>query len=439
MNQMICYCVQATWLLSFACFAFVGCKSQQPPAKSVAATAVQTSPESSTSSADEQQKEIPAPSQYEVNPTALLENCLPEKLLDEGWVRLFDGQSLFGWSFVGNANWRVEDGTIRVDEGDPSFLCTNFQLADYELKVDFRCDEKTNSGIFLRTPMSPLDVAKDSLELNIAPPANPFPTGSFVKRQKLEPMDLGDLDPTIWHTFHVRLDGDRINVSLDDKPILEMTDATKLGRGFISLQHNQGRVEFRNVLLRPISRESLSLDKDWEKDWIKSEKDKFEVSVTEEGLNLKGGLGQLQSKKQWSDFVLQAVYKLAKPEVNSGIFFRCVPGQILDGYECQLNHAVTDADPLRPVDAGAGAIFRRQPARIVIGDGTKFSHVTVLAVGNQFATWVNGVQVTDFVDSRPADENPRKGSRLAAGPISLQGHDATTDVTFKSMSISPCR
>lgn len=434
-----CCRVQVLLLITFSCFVVLGCRSEKPHPKPAESAGTPAIPSESASPSDEKSANAPSIPQYEINAKLLLESCLPEKLLKDGWVRLFDGQSLDGWFSVGDANWRVEEGIIRVDTGEPSFLCTTFQLADYELMVDFRCDPATNSGIFLRAPASPLDVAKDALELNIAPPDNPFPTGSFVKRQKLEPKDLGELDVTAWHTFRVRLDGEKVKVWLDEKPIAELTDTTKLGRGYISLQHNQGRVEFRNVLMRPIDATSLALQADWEKDWVKSAKDKFEVSVTADGLNLKGGLGQLQSKKQWSDFVLQAVYKLAKPEVNSGIFFRCVPGAILDGYECQLNHAVTDADPLRPVDAGAGAIFRRQPARIVVGDGTTPTYVTLLAVGNQFATWVNGLRVTDFADTRPADENPRKGSRLAEGPISLQGHDATTDVTFSSIAISSCR
>src|SRR5690606_33992434 len=109
----------------------------------------------------------------------------------------------------------------------------------------------------------------------------------------------------------------------------------------------------------------------------------------------------------------------------------------LDGYECQVNHAIADDDPLRPLDAGAGAIFRRQSARIVIGDGSQPTYLTLLANGPQFVTWINGVQVVDFYDTREPDENPRKGLRLEAGPIALQGHDATTDVTFQSIAISP--
>ena len=379
-----------------------------------------------------------APAAYEVDAESMLAAALPPEQLEQGWVRLFDGQSLAGWFMVGAANWEISDGVLKVSKGEPSFLCTSFQVSDYELQVDFRCDPDTNSGIFLRAAPEPQDVSIDCLELNIAPPDNPFPTGSFVQRKKLEPADLGNFDPTAWHTYRIRLLGDSVEVFLDGKQILEMSATPTSAQGHISLQHNSGRVEFRNILMRPLNPTSLSTGENWEDDWSMNEKEEgtFAVNHTEDGLHIVGGLGQLQSKQDYGNFILQAKYTLAKPEVNSGIFFRCIRETMLDGYECQVNHATVDGDPLRPADAGAGAIFRRQPARIVVGDGSTPTYITLLANGQQMVTWVNGIQVADFYDSREPDANPRKGSRTEPGPIAIQGHDPTTDATFYSIRIS---
>ena len=122
---------------------------------------------------------------YELKADKILSAALTPQQLDEGWVRLFDGHTLAGWSIMGNADWRCKDGVIRVTRGDPSFLVSNFDIADYELKVDFRCAPETNSGVFLRTAPEPGDVGLDCLELNIAPPDNPYPTGSFVRTQEV--------------------------------------------------------------------------------------------------------------------------------------------------------------------------------------------------------------------------------------------------------------
>ena len=378
---------------------------------------------------------------YELEAQKILDAALSPELLSQGWVRLFDGHTLAGWSIVGKADWQCQNGVIRVTRGEPSFLATNFDLADYELKVDFRCAPNTNSGVFLRSTPEPGDVAMDCIELNIAPPDNPFPTGSLVKRQAVESNLMTDFDPTAWHTFHVQLDGESVKVQLDGKTIIETKDTTSSRRGCICLQHNQGVVEFRNVLLRPLIREQLKVTSDWQQDWVTAEKEPglLKVQSTEAGLRIQGGLGKVQSKESFADFWLQAKYTLATPQVNTGIFFRCIEESMLDGYECQINHAVNNGNPLAPADAGAGAIFRRKPARIVVGEGTTPTYISLLASGNQMVTWVNGLLTVEFTDSRPADLNPRKGARLEAGPIALQGHDPATDVTFHEIYISPLR
>ncbi len=440
MNQSLRPIIARITLAAILLISYSGCTDKKPASEPSAPVAT-TEPKAQEAVAE---TPIDEPAEFEVDAKGLLAAALDEATLKEGWVSLFDGQSLFGWSIVGKANWRVEEGVIKVDRGEKSFLCTNLKLADCELSVDFRADAKTNSGVFLRTQPSPEDVTMDCIELNIAPPENPFPTGSLVQRQKLEPADLdkqlGKFDPTQWHTYRIRMNGDKISIGLDGKKILEYVDDSNLRDGHISLQHNEGHVEFKNVRLRPLTdgATSMKLDADWEKDWDKSAKEgaEFSAEVTDAGLKVTGGLGQLQSKSDWGDFILQATYQLAKPEVNSGIFFRCVRDSMLDGYECQLNHAITHNDPLQPADGGAGGIFRRAPARVVIGDGSKPTYVTLIAHGPHLMTWVNGVQVVDFVDTRAAAENPRKGLRTAPGPVSLQGHDPTTDATFKAIRIS---
>ena len=102
-----------------------------------------------------------------------------------------------------------------------------------------------------------------------------------------------------------------------------MTDETSSRRGCISLQHNKGVVEFRNVLLRPVESKSLKLAANWEEDWVKGEKEVglLTVQPSENGLHIKGGLGKVQSKESFGDFWLQAKYKLSTPNVNTGIFF----------------------------------------------------------------------------------------------------------------------
>ncbi|MBT5599078.1 MAG: DUF1080 domain-containing protein, partial [Planctomycetaceae bacterium] len=42
----------------------------------------------------------------------------------------------------------------------------------------------------------------------------------------------------------------------------------------------------------------------------------------------------------------------------------------------------------------------------------------------------------DWTDTRKSNENPRRGLRTAAGSIMIQGHDPTTNLSFRNLRIS---
>ena len=169
-----------------------------------------------------------------------------------------------------------------------------------------------------------------------------------------------------------------------------------------------------------------------------------EAEITREDgvLTIKGGPGFLVSERQYGDFILQAEVKCNAPDSNSGIFFRTMEPTAeapSNGYEMQLQNTLGPGGRTDPDDYGdgfgTGGIFRRQPARYVNADDGEWFHVTLVCVGNRMATWVNGLQVTSFTDEREPDPNPRKGRRDEPGYLVLQGHDPTTDVSFRNFRI----
>lgn len=170
-------------------------------------------------------------------------------LADEAeWVSLFDGKTLKGWTHPGDANWRVEEGAITVDEGGAGLLIHEDTYQNYELKVEFKAAKGCNSGIFLNTEKEPDDVGKNCYELNIADSTNPFPTGSLVKRIKHE--GAGEADA--WRKFEIRVLDSHVTVKLDGKQIVDyQSDAPATGK-FLGLQKNSGRVEFRNIEVRKL-------------------------------------------------------------------------------------------------------------------------------------------------------------------------------------------
>jgi hypothetical protein len=357
---------------------------------------------------------------------------LTEDELDAGWIALFDGETLFGWRPTTDANWHVEDGAIVVDDGKPGLLLTTTTFSDYVLKVDFKSAKGTNSGIFLHTPLDVKDPETDCYELNIADSDNPFPTCSLVKRIKTE----GDFDSDDWQSYEVKVSGDQVTVSLDDDLVLDYTDPYPLRRGHIGLQLNAGRVAFRNIMLRPLETKRIFNGKDLT-GWKTYPNMDSEFAVNAEGdLNVKNGKGQLETEASYGDFVLQLECISNAEQLNSGIFFRCIPGDVMMGYESQIHNGFQDGDRRKPVDCGTGGIFRRVNARLVVADDLKWFHKTLIADGPHMATWVNGYQVTAWTDDREPNENPRRGLRTDPGTIMIQGHDPMTDLSFRNISIT---
>ncbi|QGJ69861.1 Secreted glycosyl hydrolase [Planctomycetales bacterium 10988] len=360
-------------------------------------------------------------------------NTLTTSEVQNGWILLFDGETDYGWRAASKANWEVKDGTITVSSGDQGLFYTTSQFANYILKVDFEADPETNSGIFLRTSPKPRNLGEDTYELNIAPNNNPFPTGGFVAQKKADSIS----PKSGWNTFEVWAVWGRFQVFLNSEKVLEFTDPNPIGRGYIGLQHNSGRVAFRNIKLKPMEGKRIFNGTDltgWE---IFSENES-EWSVTEEGyLHVENGPGQLETTETFGDFILQMDVLTKGKHLNSGVFFRSIPGERWNGYESQIHNGYEDGDRTKPLDYGTGGFYRRQPARKVVADDFEWFTTTLVVTDNRMATWVNGIQVNDWGDNRDRDENPRRGRRDEAGTLILQGHDPTTNILFKELKVYP--
>ena len=357
-------------------------------------------------------------------------NTLTAEELAEGWILLFDGSTLYGWEPASQANWSISDGAICVSEGEPGLLVTTSEFADYVLRLEFRHPSQTNSGVFLRTPPRPTDPAVDCYELNIAAPeVSPFHTGSLVGRAKAAEYAPRD----DWQTFEVQAEGARIRIRLNGREVLDYTDPKPLLRGRIGLQFNSGAVQFRNVKLRPLGLQSLFNGRDLA-GWKEYPQLASRFSVTPEGyLHVENGRGQLETERSFGDFILQLEVFVHGKGLNSGVFFRCIPGEVMNGYECQIHNGYKEGDRSQPLDCGTGGFYRFQNARRVVSDDESWTAMTLVVTGNHMAAWVNGMQVSDWTDRRAPHENPRQGLRTAPGTIILQGHDPTTKLSFRGL------
>jgi Domain of Unknown Function (DUF1080)/Prolyl oligopeptidase family len=160
-------------------------------------------------------------------------------------------------------------------------------------------------------------------------------------------------------------------------------------------------------------------------------------TLVDQKLHAKGGPGAMELPGRFGDFLLQVEVRTRGVHANGGVFFRNPPGTCMMGYEAQVYNRCEGGDPTKPALYATGAVDDRQNARRLVSRDNEFFTMTVLAQGPHIATWVNGFQVTDWTDTRPRNETPRRGLRTEAGTIQLQAHDPDTDIEFGVIAIAP--
>jgi len=320
---------------------------------------------------------------------------LTSKEIADGWMRVFDGESMFGWKVEGEAV--VKDGQIWIGGEKATKLTTTAAFPGVQANITFRTgDGKLAAGGSIRQGDTSREFAKVIREDNQIP---------WTGGRKIR-------EPFV------------IEVPAGQTIVLER------------LQIRPVNTDREGPLGLPPLFNGKNLT-----GWKVNEADPKRVAskwaVTNEGeLSVKNGPGDLVSEKEFQNFVLQFECKTLGTALNRGFFFRCIPGQYQNGYEAQIQHAFVGDDRTKPADFGTGAIYRRVPARKVVSNDNEWFTMTVVADGKHIATWVNGYQTVDWTDDRKENDNPRQGFRAAKGPISIQGHDPTTDILFRNIRIA---
>jgi hypothetical protein len=320
-------------------------------------------------------------------------NTLTSKEVADGWILLFDGETTFGWKIDGEA--KVEDGVLILGGTKATTAETTTALdwrGRFAVSMETRWEGSASPTFFFFGGMMGLTDASKK---------------KFI-RQYMSTDDY--LSPNPSHK--------------DIKPqVFKVPAGSKL--------------LLRNVMYQPRGLKAIFNGKDltgWKE--VKNDRTKSKFTVSDKGeLNIKDGPGDLQTEGQWDDFILQLDVFSNGKHLNSGVFFRCIPGQFWSGYEAQIRNQWEGDDRTKPVDYGTGGIYNRQPARKVVSSDKEWFTMTVMANGKHLAVWVNGYQTADFTDSRPPDKSARNGSKTDAGPVSLQGHDPTTDLSFRNIRI----
>jgi len=212
---------------------------------------------------------------------------------EEGFVPIFDGETLDGWvQHGGEAIYHVEDGTIvgTAVAGTPnSFLCTEKDYSDFILELELKVDDHLNSGIQIRShvfdepttasfpgPDGEMKTVRipagrvHGYQVEVDPTDRAYSGGIYDEGRRGWLYDLSGDDKQEardsfkreeWNHYRIEAIGDRIRAWINDVPVADLTDEMDPS-GFIGLQVHSVRddmagkeIRFRNIKIKEVKSE----------------------------------------------------------------------------------------------------------------------------------------------------------------------------------------
>lgn len=178
----------------------------------------------------------------------------------KGWISLLNGKDLTGWHLrnaQGANGWKVID-QVNVNTPPSTDLQTDAEYYDFQLHVEFKVTAGTgNSGVYMR----------DKYEVQIF---NSFgkaaeDTGCGALYKKIAPSVNASKRDGEWQTYDITFIARRLTVIHNGRKVLDNVDVGPMGTGAASnradgpgplrLQGDHEAVSFRNIRIRPLSKE----------------------------------------------------------------------------------------------------------------------------------------------------------------------------------------
>lgn len=193
-----------------------------------------------------------------------------------GWVPLFDGESLAGWTASEHKDsCRVEDGVLALG-GERSHLfysgpVDDHDFTDFELKLEVKTTPGSNSGVFFHTKYQETDWPAQGHEAQVNNTQEDWRrTGSLYSVQDLRESPVKDDE---WFEYHIIVRGNKVTFNINGETVNEYTEQPegpqvpdrpkrKLSHGTIALQaHDPGSlVYYRNIRIKTPSTAKAARD-----------------------------------------------------------------------------------------------------------------------------------------------------------------------------------
>jgi hypothetical protein len=208
------------------------------------------------------------------------DNAITDSERAAGWRLLFDGSSLSGWrSLAGTqpgAGWKVVDGAI-VRTAKSGDLLSVDEFGDFELSIDWKVEDATNSGILYRVSLTEGQTYFTGPEYQIL---DNIRGGDRFNPKHLAGALYDLVAPSAdftravgsWNHTRIAVRGWRIEHWLNGEKIVDldlsgaegrvlrmhskfnaMPHFATFARGHIALQDHDGMVAFRNIMIRDLA------------------------------------------------------------------------------------------------------------------------------------------------------------------------------------------
>jgi hypothetical protein len=204
---------------------------------------------------------------------------VPEKPDKNGWIKLFDGKTLSGWTAPDSGEWKMENGVLK-GTGAVSHLFSPNTYTNLEFKSEVKLNNSGNSGMYFRAALGKgWPEGYEAQVENTSP--DPQKTGSLYSyaARNYQPAPKPILEQLVpddtWWTQHIIAIGNRIIIKVNDKIVTDFVDDHNTFKNghFAFQQHNQGsEVQFRNVMAK-------RLPPDEKAAWNEAKKDMPDIKV----------------------------------------------------------------------------------------------------------------------------------------------------------------
>ena len=201
---------------------------------------------------------------------------LSEKEKTEGWISLFDGETLNGWGATGSAEgWVIDDGSILCTVQGGKYLYTEGHYDNFIVSLEYKTEPKVNSGIFVRWADLE-DAVQSGLEIQILDTHGKEPTDSHdcgALYDALGPTRNTCKPAGEWNEMIITCDGSIIAVTLNGEEIVRADldewdtphqnpdgSRNKFGialkdfprSGHIGIQDHGGKIWCRNIKVKSL-------------------------------------------------------------------------------------------------------------------------------------------------------------------------------------------